>query len=487
MKVSNMSKKVIHYIAVALSVSTLNAADELGAKKPSQYKFSRPLPLSLGGVPSLMTNQSVSEFHTALEKNTGWLFDAGHAWFQPQTKWGRVAYKYLLFPLAMAPFNKAIRMSADVYGKASRIEALGWKAEYVGNTYEAYAENYWSMFAQNIWKSYKGMAGAVETIDAIPSNKEVTLDKYSTRFIANLAKVDATKLRTAIVEARKNESVDANKVTVNTDIGALRLDLDEHLTPQGKILTRAGGYNAGMMHARDIEDTLWYDGGGHVAQLSNHTMGKLAVAIDGLGVYFMRNNDAKRFSDLGRIQMAYSDMGVHACGKKIAIYSTLAFLGSAEFWGRFFEEVDYISTGDVYVKAPEIGGFRLPNLGFYFTTKGLSYQLNTGYRFGRDLFVPVAVEYVFNGPKNIIEFTVGMRKQFAWMGSYVHGEVVANFQESAYGGKLAAGLKPCQSFYTDVGVRIDHIDTLEGERNIRVITNDNKWNASVFATVGVLF
>lgn len=481
-----MFRKITNCVVIGLSVSALQA--DASEKQPNQFKFSRPIPLSLGFVPGLMTNQSVSEFHVALEKNTGWVFDTGHKWLQLQSMWGRVAYKHLLFPFVMAPFNKAIRMSNDVYGKASRIEALGWKAEYVGNTYETYAENYWSMFAQNIWKSYKGMFGTVETIEAIPSSKNETLDKYSKRFINDPKPVvDATDLKESIKTVRTDESVDPNKVTLNKDVATKRFGLDAHLTPQGQVLIRAAGYNAGMMHSRDIEDTLWYEGGGHLAQLSNHTMGKLAVAIDGIGVYFMRNNSAHPFSELGRIAVAYDAMGIEISGKKIALYSVGAFLGSAEFWGRFFEEADYTSTGDVYVKAPEIGGFRLPNLGFYFTTKGLSYQLNTGYRFAQDLFFPVAVEYVFNGPKNIVECTLGVRKQFAWMGAYVHGEVVANFQESGYGGKLAVGIKPFTSFYADAGVRIDHIDTLEGERNIRVITNDDKWCASVFATVGVAF
>lgn len=477
--------RIIGCIAFGLVITTLQASGS--EKQPNQYTFARPIPLSLGFFPGFMTNQSVSEFHIALEKNTGWVFDAGHKWLQPQTMWGRAAYKYLVYPFAMAPFSKAIRMSTDVYGKASRLEALGWKAEYVGNTYETYAENYWSMFAKNIWKSYKVLFGVSETINAIPSNKEFNLDKYSKRFIADPIQVDVTALKESIKNVLKDESVDPNKVTLHKEVGALRLKLDSHLSPQGKILTRAAGYNAQMMHSRDIEDTLWYDGGGHVAQLPNHTMGKLMIALDGLGVYAIRNGDAKHLSDLGRIQMAYGEMGIDACGKKITLYSTLAFLGSAEFWGRFFEEADYISSSNVYVKAPEVGGFRLPNLGFYFTTKGLSYQLNTGYRFGQDLFFPVAVEYVFNGPKNIVECTLGVRKQFAWMGAYVHGEVVANFQESGYGGKFAVGIKPYKSFYADAGVRIDHIDTLEGERNIRVITNDDKWCASVFATVGVAF
>lgn len=473
--------------AVIAAVSITGVFADVGEKRPSDYKFSRPIPVSLGFVLGFMTNQSVSEFHMAIEKNTAWVFDAGHQWLEPETKLGRVGYKYLLFPFVIAPLNKAIRISADVYGKASRIQALGWKAEYVGNKYETYAENYWSMLGQNVWKSYKGLFGSVETIDAIPSKLEGKPDKVLLRFVKETKDVDSTELRESIAVALKNEALDPNNVILQQDIGVERLKLDDHLTPQGKVLTRSGGYNARMMHARDIEDTLWYDGGGHLAQLSNHSMGKLVVAIDGLSVHFMRNNDAKHLSELGRIMMAYNDMGIELSGKKIAMYSAFAFLGSAEFWGRFFEEVDYISSGDAYVKAPEIGGFRLPNLGFYFTTKGLSYQLTTGYRIGQEWFFPVAIEWVFSEPKNIFEFTAGVRKQFGWMGAYIQGEFVANFQESGYGGKVAVGIKPCQSFYADCGVRFDHIDTLEGERNIRLINSDDKWDASVFATVGVLF
>lgn len=473
--------------AAVTAIAITGVCGDVGEKRPADYKFSRPIPLSLGFVPSLMTNQSVSEFHIALEKNAGWVFDAGHKWLQPETKLGRIGYKYLIFPFVMAPLNKAIRITAGLHGKSSRFQALGWKTEYVSNKYDTYAENYWSMAGQNVWKSYKGMFSAVENVDAVPTKFDGKADKVASRFVNATPDVDVTPMKEAIKEALKNEAVDANNVTRQQDIGGLRLMLDNHLTPQGQVLTRAGGYNARMMHARDIEDTLWYEGGGHLAQLSNHSIGKLAVAIDGLSVYLMRNNNAKHLSELGRIMRAYGDMGIDLCGKKIAMYSAFCFLGSAEFWGRFFEEVDYISSGDAYVKAPEFGGFRLPNLGFYFTTKGLSYQLTTGYRIGQEWFFPVAVEWVFKGPKDILEFTAGVRKQFGWMGAYIHGEVVANFQESGYGGKVAVGVKPCQSFYADCGVRFDHIDTLEGERNIRVINNDDKWNASVFATVGVLF
>jgi hypothetical protein len=489
-------KYLISAAVAAISITGLSA--EGSEKSTTGFKYSRPIPLSLGFLPKFMTNQSVSEFHMAIEKNAGWVFDAGHKWLKPETKLGRLAYKHLIFPLVMGPLNKAIRITTDVYGKASRHQALGWETEYVGNNYETYAKNYFSMAGQNVGKSYKGMFTAVETIDAIPTKFEGTADKVSKRFVYATPDVDVTPIKEAIKKSLENEAVDANKVLLDKEVGDLLIGkevggqiklsvVDGHLTPQGQVLTRAGGYNARMMHARDVEDTLWYEGGGHLAQLSNHSIAKLSVAIDGMLAYLMRHHKSGLYTDLGRILVAYDTMGIKLDPKNVALYSVFTFLGSAEFWGRFFEEADYTSNGDTYVKAPEIGGFRLPNLGYYFTTKGLSYQLTTGYRIGQEWFFPVAVEWVFKGPKDIFEFTLGVRKQFAWMGAYIHGEVVANFQESGYGGKVAVGIKPFDSFYADCGVRFDHIDTLEGERNMRVINNDDKWNASVFATVGVLF
>lgn len=480
-----MLKKITMGIVMAGSVAA--SYGEVVKTIPNQYKFSRPLPISLGMFKGFMTNQSVSDFHMSLEKDTGWIFDKGHQWLNLQQVWTRVAYKYLIYPMVMGPFYKALRMTTEAYGKASRIEALGGKALYVGNTYEAYAENYWSMLGQNIWKSYKGaLGGSVESIDVFPGEKQEFQSSYRSDFVGNPVQADLNNLRAQVKTLREDDAVDANKVALNSGIAATKNDLEEYLTSRGKVLFRAAGYNARMMHARNIEDMLWYNGGDHLAQLSNHTANKLAYTIDGIGVFFQRNEGGQTNSELGRISAAYKQMGIDFSWKEMAGYGALAFLGSAEFWGRFLEEVDYVSCGDVYVKAPEIGGFRLPNLGFYLTTQGPSYQLNTGYRWGQSLFFPLAVEFVFKGSNKMVELTTGVRKQFAWMGAYMHGEVVANFHNSAFGGKAVVGLKPMDNLFVDVGVRVDHKDTLEGERNIRSL-KDGEWCPTFTASVGVLF
>jgi hypothetical protein len=380
--------------------------------------------------------------------------------------------------MIMGPFYRALRMTTDVYGKASRIEALGGKAVYVGNTYEVYAENYWSMFAKNLWKSYKGIVtGSVEMIDAMPSNGE------GLQFQADL-----TSLQTKVKTLRENDAIDANKVDLNAEVAAIRDGLDNQCFDlKGKILVRAAGYNARMAHTRNIEDTVWYDGGGHLTQLSNHTINKLAYTVDSIGLLFQRNESGKANSELGRIEAAYKTMGIELSWKEMGMYGAFSFLGSAEFWARFFEEVDYISSGDTYVKSPEIGGFRLPNLGFYLTTQGPSYQVNTGYRWGQDLFFPFAVEFVFKGPNKMVEIITGIRKQFAWMNAYIHCDIVANTHNTAFGGKVMVGLKPLANLFVDIGVRFDNMKTLDGERNIRSLEKDTTWCPSVMATIGILF
>lgn len=481
-----MNIKILGCFILGMFVSLVSVAGK-SEQRPNNYKYSRPIPISLGYFKEFTTNQSVSNFHVALEKNSGWVFDAGHNWLKPQQVWTRVAYKYLIYPIVSAPFYKALRMSSDAYGQASRIQALGGRTRYVGNTYETYAACYWQMFLANLWKSYKGaVTGSVEEIDVLPTTKEAFTSDFRDAFVSGRVVANTTAIKAKVKVLRENDAVDANKVVLNDEVRALRDSLDGYLTARGKVLVRAAGYNARMEHTRNIEDTLWYDGGGHLAQLSNHTMNKLAHTVDSIGIFFQRNESGQKNSELGRIEEAYKDMGIELTWKEMGIYGAVAFLGSAEFWGRFLEEVDYISSGDAYVKAPEIHGFRLPNLGFYLTTQGPSYQINTGYRFGQDLFFPLAVEFVFKGPNKMVELTAGVRKHFAWMGAYLHGEITANPHTAAFGGKLAVGIKPIGDMFADVGVQIDHIDTLRGERNIRSLKED-KWCPSVYATVGVLF
>lgn len=472
-------------VSVALMLTAVKG--NIGEPLPEYYVFSRPLPVNLALLlPGYMTNQAVSEFHMALEKNTGWLFDKGHAFFQPNRIRTRVVYKYLVYPFVMAPFYKALRLTTDAYGKASRLDAFVGKSMHVTNTYETYAESYWPMLFKNLYRSYKGVfTGSVDVIEAVPGEVEGS-STSANAFVRGKARTDLSALQNKIKTLRENDAVDANKAILNSEVAALREELDGYLTHRGKILLRVAGYNARMAHTKTIEDTLWYDGGGHLAQLSNHTMNKLVYTVDSIGVFFQRNETGQANSDLGRIQRAYHDAGIELSWKEMGIYGCVAFLGSAEFWGRFFEEIDYISTGDTYVRSAEVNGFRLPNIGFYLTSHGPSYQFNTGYRWGQDLFFPVAVEFVFKGPEKMMEFSGGVRQHFAWMGAYAHAEVVANIQQSAFGGKVSVGMKPADNVFVEVGARIDHAETLEGERNIRSL-KDGLWCPSVSATVGMLF
>lgn len=470
-----MNLKCLAFLVLTASVSALSgkeASDKLGSPCVARvpYKYEHPLMLSSGFVPSLMTNQAISDWNVSLEKASAWVFDKGHDWLQPDKVWTRVAYKYLIYPIFMGPFYKSMRYSQHMYGEASRLEAFGYDVKYVNNQYETYAENYWTLFLKNTYKSYLSIfGGGLPSLSVVDSKK------------------DRKGIQDSIKALRENDAVDSDSVWLNAQVAQLRNDLEADLTHSQRLLLRAGGYNARMMHTRNVEDTLWYDRGGHLAQLSNHSANKLIHTIDAIGTFFKRNESGQANSDLGRIQAAYKDLGIDVSWKEMGAYGAIAFLGSAEFWGRFFEEVDYISTGDVFIQAPERYGFRLPNLGFYLTSKGPSYMVNTGYRYGESLFFPVALELVFKGDK-CLETTVGVRKKLSWMNSYVHGEGVLNVPNFAVGAKVGVGVKPSDRWFLDAWVRIDNAKTLEGERNIKEHKNeDSNISVSFALSGGILF
>lgn len=482
-----MKKIIVSSVITALSISSLVAKMPSGNSLPAGYKFDRPLPINLNVAPSLITNESVSQFHHALEKSSGWLFDAGYQWLQPDKIWSRVAYKYILFPIVSAPINAVVRRTAAMHGKGTRLMALGGDAQFVKSSYEDYAANYWALLGRNVWSSIKSVfTGGMDYVDVFPAHAPKFTSKYAEAYINSAPQVDLTALQATAKRVRENDSVDSNKVALDPDILKLRDQAEAYLTNKGKLLLRTAGYNAHMQHARYIEDTLWYDAGGHLAQISNHALYKLTHAIDGIGLIFARNDSGQTNSELGRISAAYKTMDIDLSWKMMGVHSLIAFFGSAEFWGRLFEENDYLTTGDVYIKAPEYKGFRLPNIGFFLNTSGPSYQVNTGYRYGEDWFFPVAIEFVFQGPEKTFEATLGVRKKFAWKNLFMHAELVVNPQNKAAGGKVSMGMQPHENIFFEMGARLDHVDTLEGERNIRSLEND-KWCISGLATVGLMY
>lgn len=468
-------KKSVWLVLLLLmgDISAKQAEPQNNQKEASSFVYSRPLFLSVAfyDVNELLDRKLASDVNVALEKASSWVFDKGNQWLQPNRVWTRVAYKYFLYPVAMGPFYKSLRATQDAHARRESLASLrNLKPQYLGNTFETYAENYWTLLLRNIWSSYKSAVSgsSMMTVSVADSDK------------------DLSAVRQAIEAERLDDAVDANSVLFNQRVVDLRNELERDLSKGQRLNFRSAGYNARMMHTRNVEDTLWYDRGGHLAQLSNHTANKLTHTIDAIGVFFMRNESGQLNSELGRIQSAYKDMGIELSWQEMGAYGAMAFLGSAEFWGRFFEEVDYVATGDVFVKAPERGGFRLPNLGFYLTSKGPSYQINTGYRYGESLFFPVAVEFVFKGKKTA-ELTLGVRKYFNWMNSYLHAEVVSNLNEFEFGGKLGFGMKPKNTYLVDLGVRFDNGKTLQGERTMWKKLIDFDFGFYLFAKVGVLF
>lgn len=99
----------------------------------------------------------------------------------------------------------------------------------------------------------------------------------------------------------------------------------------------------------------------------------------------------------------------------------------------------------------------------YFTTKGPTYNVSSGYKYDNRLFFPISVEIGLK--ESAWEANVGVRKKFlSFHDSFVHVEIVFNSEAvgcSLYGGALINKLGNVQA-----GVTYHNAKTFQEERNI---------------------
>ncbi|QOL20020.1 hypothetical protein [Candidatus Bodocaedibacter vickermanii] len=87
-------------------------------------------------------------------------------------------------------------------------------------------------------------------------------------------------------------------------------------------------------------------------------------------------------------------MGIDLTHEEIINHSYLSYFLSAQTYANIYQTYKTITEGENRVYAPEVYNIKLPNVAFYFTTKGQTYNVSSGYRYNNDtLFFPVSVEF----------------------------------------------------------------------------------------------
>ena len=176
------------------------------------------------------------------------------------------------------------------------------------------------------------------------------------------------------------------------------------------------------------------------------------------------SDDDKAFEKIHDIR--HMILNYRALGKNItsedfrmsSIYSTAFSFSGYRYLYSFFENSRYL-------KPFEFFGIKLPDTSAYYTPKGISYKISSGYRVGENLVFPVAIEFVAKGDK-AFESTIGFYKKLPNFGdaSFKGNILISN--EGEFGGKLQVEIPVADYFYIGGGVEYYNAKTLYGMRNI---------------------
>ncbi|MDP3936047.1 MAG: hypothetical protein Q8Q56_03585, partial [Alphaproteobacteria bacterium] len=254
-----------------------------------------------------------------------------------------------------------------------------------------------------------------------------------------------------------NKKYDSKK---DKDIVDLGEELRNIFTPKTEVLIKAGGLNNQQDQSRRVENHLWYSGGDHFTTVGTYFWDKTWA---GLQSFFAQKEQYNDNEDTTKICNVYKKLGIDLTHEDIIRYSYLSYFLSTQTYANIYQIYKTIAEGENRVYAPEMFNIKLPNVALYFTTKGPTYNVSSGYRYDDTWFFPVSVE--FGLKETAWEANVGVRKKFpSFHDSFVHAEIV--FNSEAVGGSVYGGAIFNKMWNVQAGVTYHNAKTFQGERNI---------------------
>ena len=149
------------------------------------------------------------------------------------------------------------------------------------------------------------------------------------------------------------------------------------------------------------------------------------------------NAEKEYLTDVGSIKSivtTYADNGIDVTYSQLKRYNGYAILLSSTFWAMLDGWSRYVMTGLDSMTMYEWGNWRLPDVTMYLTSHGLSYKVQSGYRFNLDHFLLVGIEHVFLG-EHQQEYTVGWHKNWGLLSTVSNlrvGHAVGGSQQVTY-------------------------------------------------------
>lgn len=434
------------------------------------HKLTRTISLDTGYAPYLNSNRAIGEFDLELRQAWGALYDWQHDIWQPSSCLGR-SILYSLFTLATYAPQLGQAATYHELGHATRLRSIGFRTSFLNigkAAWNIYVEEKQTLTFEDVLSDeYFPTLGGVVLVSFVWPKAflfSAVLPRYDQPLLfqpQNIEKHYNTNLfdlHRRLYKARLEKRYDPKK---NKDLLLLEEALCANmLTPSASVLIMAGGLNNQQDQCRRVEDHLWYNEGDHFTLVGTYFWDKTWAGFQSASSLKRGYNDGQ---DTSRICNAYAKLGIDLTHEEIIRYSYLSYVLSSQTYKNIYQIYKTISEGENKVYAPEVWSVRLPNVALYFTTKGPTYNVSSGYRYGETWYFPVSIE--FGLKQSTWEATIGIRKKFpSFHNSFIHAEVV--FNSEAVGGSMYGGAIFDKLWNVQAGVTYHNSNTLQGERNI---------------------
>lgn len=226
----------------------------------------------------------------------------------------------------------------------------------------------------------------------------------------------------------------------------------------------AGGLNNEARLSNEIANWT-YRFNGHIAYFGTYLRGKTcAISYTTRTKYRAKPNPGNDIYNITKFyQKGYPEFDMD----EISVGGWLSLFGSGSTYSFLKGYLEFIQTGDPTVKTFTINGFRLPDLNFYFTSKGLSLEFVTGYQVNPNLWLNLGIETVYY-PSKGLEISPSFRyiipSKFGTF-DFDIGAVI-NFEGSVSGHIGMEWTDPVNPVTFNIHMIHHNSNTYVGERNI---------------------
>lgn len=249
--------------------------------------------------------------------------------------------------------------------------------------------------------------------------------------------------------------------------------------PGVQIMIIGAGINNQMALAKALATRI-YQNNGHFLYAAQYIESKLHGFV-----YSAMHNEA---GDPMRIVAAYHERGWHITRQHLRALSLVSLLSGSTL-AVLYGIYNYVANGDEVVSPIEFYGFRAPEINGYINAAGLSFEIESDYRFSPNLSAGLSDEFTWKG-QVAHEVSPRVRYNFASLlpslnELWVTSSLVIG---KGMGGSFAAQLAPiafdARDFWSRLSYTVDfhfhHAGTLHGERNIAVLDRGNITSLTAF-------